>query len=105
MSVPGGDAPQPPQVVIKVPEDMEAGVYAQGVNVASSFDSFCFDFLAILPGTNPPMARVVSRVLIPPAQAAEILKALSVQMQLHEDQFGPIKSYPGHGLTGPTDAS
>lgn len=105
MTNPVGGGQQPPQLVIKVPEDVEAGVFAHAAMITSTSDSFVLDFLTLLPGTQPPVGKVVSRVFIPPAQAAEILKALSNQLSQHETQFGQIKPYPGGGLTGPSSDS
>lgn len=89
------------QLQIKVPEDLEAGVFATAAMVGNSQDAFFIDFVVMLPGVDPPTARVVSRVYFPPAQAAEILKALSQQLDNHETTYGPIRPYPGGGLAGP----
>ena len=105
MTSPQGQPTPPPQLLVKVPDEVEAGVFAHGAQVSNSVDAFVFDFITLLPNTQPQTARVVSRVFVPPAQAAEMLKALSSQLSAYEDQYGPIKPYPGGGLAGPTPDS
>jgi hypothetical protein len=76
------------------------GVYSNVVGVWHSAYEFTLDFAVMLP-PQPVMngegkqqvvipARVVARVKIPPAQMIELMRALSTNERLYEEQFGPI---------------
>ncbi|PZS25355.1 MAG: DUF3467 domain-containing protein [Pseudonocardiales bacterium] len=93
---------QPQQfVAVTVPEEQEAGVYANLLAVWHTQDEFTFDFAVKQPAQmgesedGTPVvhvpARVVTRVRVPPGQVFEILKALNENMTHYEQAFGEIR--------------
>jgi hypothetical protein len=99
--------PQPsgqPEFSLQVPDDLAAGVYSNIVAVWHTPHEFTLDFAVIQPSelvtddggrqhVRVP-ARVVARVKIPPAQAFELMQALSKNEKIYEQTFGSI-SRPG----------
>ena len=86
------------QFAIEVPDSLEAGAYADFVSIWHTRDAFVLDFASLV---RPPeqvtdegvtvlrsMAKVVSRVRVPPAQVFEIMKALEQQLSQWEAETG-----------------
>lgn len=97
----------------QLPDDLTGGVYSNVVGVWHTPYEFTLDFAVILPAqqvagsegnTQVTPCRVVSRVKIPPAVVFELMRALSVNERLYEEQIGPIPR-PGRqdGQTPPPD--
>ena len=88
-----------PELRISVPEDVAAGVYANGAMVWHSPYEFTIDFFATQPtGPEAPDSvpcLVTSRVKIPPTVIFDLLKALNENMTGYERQFGEIKRIEG----------
>jgi Protein of unknown function (DUF3467) len=96
-SAAGQPAPLPRRTQINVPDDVEAGNYADFVSVWHNRDVFVLDFGVL---TQPPVTvedengqpflavptRVVSRVRIPPSQVFEIMRALEQQLTAWEQE-------------------
>jgi hypothetical protein len=96
--------PTPPEhspVAIQVPDALEGGVYSNLVAVWHTPYEFTLDFAVILPpqvatradGGQPitvTPARVVSRVKVPPAAVFELMRALSQNERLYEQNIGAI---------------
>ncbi|MDQ4039095.1 MAG: DUF3467 domain-containing protein [Actinomycetota bacterium] len=83
----------------QLPDDLTGGVYSNVVAVWHTPYEFTLDFAVMLPaapiagpdGTKPGTpCRVVSRVKIPPAVVFQLMRALSVNEKLYEEQIGPI---------------
>ncbi|GAA2375516.1 DUF3467 domain-containing protein [Dactylosporangium salmoneum] len=95
----------PPRISFNIPPEIEAGVYANFVNLWHQPDGFILDFSVF---TAPPglgeddagnqfvhlPARVVSRVRIPPQQVFELMKALSEQLSAWELETGRQRADP-----------
>ena len=83
-----------PELRITVPEDVAAGVYANGAMVWHSPYEFTIDFFSTQPtAPDAPDAvpcLVTSRVKIPPTVIFDLLKALNENMTGYERQFGEI---------------
>ncbi len=80
-----------------MPEDLEAGVYANAVSVWHTPTEFTLDFLVHVTGPAPvqlpngsetlaPRMRAVARVKLPPAQIFELMKALERQLSMFEHE-------------------
>ncbi|MDR1442303.1 MAG: DUF3467 domain-containing protein [Bifidobacteriaceae bacterium] len=89
------------RIQIKLPTELEGGVYADFVRAWHTNDAFVLDFAGLL---EPPRreannvilnATVVSRVRIPPAQVFELMKALEQQLSSWEKQHGKRPVEPG----------
>jgi|tagenome__1003787_1003787.scaffolds.fasta_scaffold20867427_2 hypothetical protein len=96
----GGE--RPTQLEIQIPDEMEAGVYANALGVWHSAYEFTLDFVVNLPPRSPAdpedsesptvvPQRVVARVKVPPTQIFNIIRALNENMTNYEDLFGPIR--------------
>jgi hypothetical protein len=110
---PGPPPGQPTQLEIFCPDDLAAGVYANGLSSWFTRHDFTLDFLVNLPTQpgqdefgNPTVRqplRVVSRVKIPPAILFHLMQNLNQSLTQYEAQFGPIPPdgplpAPGGGL-------
>ena len=112
---PGGQPPT--QFEVRLPTDMEGGVYANFLGVWHTNHEFTLDFSATLPaeqietpdgpGFKVP-CRVTARVKVPPTLVFEIIKALNDNLTVYESQFGAIAPpagseplFPPEGDVGP----
>lgn len=82
---------------IRIPPDLEAGVYANFLSVWHTGYEFTLDFSV----TEPPQStdagmkvpcRVVSRIKVPVALIFEVLKALNANMTQYENTYGDIQA-------------
>lgn len=99
------ELPQIPQ--IRTPENLTAGVYANGIAIGFSQLDFTMDFLVGLmteEGQLPDGQRVnvlpsevVARIRINPSLAWQIARNLTEVMQAYEDQFGKIRDLTDYG--------
>ncbi|MCW2777887.1 MAG: hypothetical protein JWN17_1612 [Frankiales bacterium] len=101
MSAPSSPDALPPTLPLQVeaPSDLEVGAYANMVSTWYTETDLAIDFAAVLPSevitlddgeAVLPRARLVSRVKLPPAQARELLQALTDALARYEAQFGPL---------------
>lgn len=70
-----GPAAQP-QLQVKVPDTMQAGVYSNAVSVNVNSNEVVVDFGYLLPNTPAPVIQVVSRVNMNHKTAESFLKVL-----------------------------
>lgn len=101
--------PAPVPLAIVVPEDLEAGVYSNVVNIWHTETEFTLDFLVRVPGATPVQLpdgtevagqrlRAVARVRLPPAQIFELMKALEQQLSAFEREQSAPPSADGGSL-------
>jgi hypothetical protein len=92
--------PVEPRIQIKLPDKIQAGVYADFVRAWHTNDAFVLDFAALM---EPPRhesssvvltAIVAARVRIPPAQVFELMKALEQQLSAWEKEHGKAAPPP-----------
>lgn len=74
---------------ISLSEQVASGVYSNLQIVQHSPTEFVIDFIQIMP--NVPKAQVKSRVVLNPIHAKKLLKALSDNVKIYENNFGPIE--------------
>jgi len=81
--------PQPPrkQLNLELPANLSP-IYANAVIISQTHSEIVLDFVQIMP--NDPRARVVSRVVMTPANAKSFLKALGVNLEHFERAHGEI---------------
>ncbi len=85
---------------IRVPDDQEAGVYANILGVWHTAYEFTFDFAVTLPPENDESgnltvpARVVSRVKLPPSVVFDIIKTINENFTTYEANHGEVRA-PG----------
>jgi len=80
--------PTPPnQVRIELPANL-APTYANAALVTQSHSEIIIDFIQVMP--NDPRARIVSRVVMTPANAKLLLQALTQNLEIYENKHGEI---------------
>ena len=95
-----GATPQPMQINVEMPAELEA-VYANFALITHSPSEVVVDFARILP--NVPRAKVYARIILTPMNAKLLLNALKENLSKFEAQFGEIKTPtqgfdPEHGI-------
>jgi Protein of unknown function (DUF3467) len=92
-------APAPNQQInIELSEETAEGVYANLVMIAHSSEEFVMDFIRVMPGV--PKARVKSRIIVTPAHAKRLLRALAENLDRYERAHGDIAEagFPGPAI-------
>src|ERR1700722_16094799 len=98
------NAPVPKTVnQLRTPEELKAGVYANGLGVWSTQTEFTLDFIVNLPpeqasdSEGNPVAvvpqEVVARVKIPPPLLFQVMRSLAGAQDAYEAQWGSIPDY------------
>jgi hypothetical protein len=87
------DSPSPGarRLRLEIPASLSA-VYANGVIITQNVGEILLDFVQVLP--NDPRARVQSRVVMTPASAKAMLRALTQNLDLYEQKHGEIHLPP-----------
>ena len=83
------EKPQDPQMNVELSDQIAEGIYSNLAILNHSHSEFIVDFIQMMPGL--PKARVKARVILTPAHAKRLLKALGENIQKYEQQFGEIK--------------
>ena len=83
------------QINIELNEEIAEGVYSNLVMIAHSSEEFVMDFIRVMPGV--PKARVKSRIIVTPAHAKRLLRALASNIDRYERAHGDITEggFPG----------
>lgn len=77
------------ELQIELTPEVATGNYANLAVIAHSAGEFYLDFIAVAP--NMPKAKVVSRVIMNPENAKNLLYALKDNVDRYEKTFGPIE--------------
>ena len=77
------------QLNIELPEDVAEGIYSNLAIISHSNAEFVVDFIRMMP--NVPKAKVKTRIILTPAHAKRLLKALADNINKFETQFGVIE--------------
>jgi len=81
----------PDDVEIRIPEYLEAGVYANSIKVWHTRSEFTLDFLARpIDRGEPDVALAVSRLKVPTIFMFELIRRLSADMTDYEQEYGEI---------------
>ncbi len=83
------DQAQEQQLNIELTEEMSDGVYSNLVIITHSFAEFVLDFVNVMP--NVPKHKVKSRVVMTPAHAKRLMRAMVENVKRFEAANGPIK--------------
>ncbi|MBN2058643.1 MAG: DUF3467 domain-containing protein [Candidatus Saganbacteria bacterium] len=75
------------QIPIEIGNEMVGGVYSNVAVISHSENEFITDFIL----AHPPKGKVNARVIMSPAHAKRLLKALQNNINMFEKKFGPIK--------------
>ena len=77
------------QINIELSEEIAEGIYSNLVMIAHSAEEFVLDFIRVMPGV--PKARVRSRIIVTPAHAKRLLRALDENIERYERAHGEIE--------------
>jgi len=80
---------KPRQLKIEIGEKKSEGIYANLAMIAHSPQEIILDFARVMPGA--PKTKVLSRIIMTPAHAKMLIKALEENIKKYESQFGQIK--------------
>jgi hypothetical protein len=80
------------QVQIKADEKELVGQFCNLVMFHHNPEEFTLHFIYVFP--NVPQGKLLSSVIVSPAHAKRILKALAENISRYEAQFGPIREAP-----------
>ena len=87
-------------IKIVVSEPMSLGTYANFASIVHNFAEFIIDFGRIVPGREE--VQVVSRVVMTPVHARQLLRALGENVAIYERNFGAIPEGPPAAPGTPT---
>lgn len=80
--------PQGQQIQIKATDEKLVGHYSNMVQISHTKEEFVFDFVSLL----PPSGQLVSRIMVSPAHAKRMMKALEENIKKYESNFEKIDS-------------
>jgi hypothetical protein len=79
-------------IKIVVKDEMALGTYANFASIVHNFAEFILDFGRMVPGRDH--VEVVSRVVMTPVHAKQLLRALTENLSMYERNFGEIPEGP-----------
>lgn len=85
-----------PTFNFRVPDDLEGGAYSNVLTIWHTPYEFTLDYGVMLPSMQDDQGnvvvptRVVARVKIAPSRMADMIDAMTQNLQRYEAQFGPI---------------
>lgn len=86
------------EIKIELSPEVAAGHYSNRAFISHGAGEFFLDFIALAP--NMPHAKVLSRIIMTPENAKNLLFALRDNIQRYEQTFGEIK--PVRPMAAPT---
>lgn len=86
---------------IEANEDLKRGRYSNLALVSHTAEEFLIDFVLLGAGAAQGQGTLNARVILSPAHAKRMVKALQDNLVRHEAQFGPIPE-PPRPATPPT---
>ncbi len=81
---------QKKEIPINMPQDLQAGNYANNMFVTHNKEEFMLDFILM----DPQMGSVVSRVITSPGHMKRIVSALQDNLKKYEMSIGSIEQAP-----------
>lgn len=79
------------QLRLEIPVNLSA-IYSNAAIISQTNSEIVFDFLQIMP--NDPRARVQARIVLTPANAKSLLRALEQNIARYEERYGEIPMPP-----------
>ncbi len=90
---------EPPQFQFTMDENVANGAYVNIANIIHNPAEFVLDFGRVVPGRTD--VKVLSRVLMSPVHAKQLLAALAQNLGLYEKNFGEIRTDFGSAAGNP----
>ncbi|MFA5035223.1 MAG: DUF3467 domain-containing protein [Candidatus Margulisiibacteriota bacterium] len=78
------------EIQIAINDQIAGGTYSNIAVIAHNENEFIFDFIF----AHPPKGQVNARVIMSPAHAQRLLKALEENIKVYESKVGKIKEGP-----------
>ena len=72
---------------VKITDEELKGRYANLVRISHTREEFILDFINMV----PPQGAVTARVITSPGHLKRLIRALTTNLQLYEQNFGPIE--------------
>ena len=88
------------KIKIVISDQQALGTYANFASIVHNFAEFILDFGRVVPGREE--VQVVSRLVMTPVHARQLLRALNENVAIYERSFGPIQEGPQPVPTAPT---
>ncbi|HPS77671.1 MAG TPA: DUF3467 domain-containing protein [Thermoanaerobaculaceae bacterium] len=85
------------QLKIVLSDQQALGTYANFVSIVHNYAEFVLDFGRIVPGRED--VQVVSRLVMTPLHVKQLLRALSENVAIYEQNFGTIPDGPAPPTT------
>lgn len=86
------EQPKDTQIKIVVSDQQALGTYANFASIVHNYAEFIIDFGRMVPGRND--VQVVSRIVMTPVHAKQLLRALTENVSIYENNFGEIPQGP-----------
>lgn len=83
------DKPTQQEIKVELSPEVAAGLYSNRAFISHSGGEFFIDFISLAP--NMPHAKVLSRIVMTPENAKNLLYALRDNVARYEQTFGEIK--------------
>ena len=77
---------QKKELKVRIPEDVQAGRYANNAIIAHTKEEFVIDFMM----AAPPNGTVVSRIIVSPGHMKRLIGALQTNLQKYEQTHGSV---------------
>jgi hypothetical protein len=87
--------PQQQQLQIKAEEKELQGFYSNLVMVHHNAEEFSLNFIYVFP--NVPQGKLLASVIVSPAHAKRLMRAMAENISRYEAQFGTIPETTGGG--------
>jgi hypothetical protein len=87
------EAPKQQQVQIKADEKELLGQYSNLVMIHHNAEEFTLNFIYVFPSVS--QGKLVGSMIVSPAHAKRLMRALEENITRYEAQFGPIPEGPG----------
>jgi hypothetical protein len=88
------------KIKIVVSDQLALGTYANFASIVHNFAEFIIDYGRIVPGREE--VQVVSRIVMTPVHAKQLLRALTENVAIYERNFGEITEGPKGGSAART---
>ncbi|HVN77233.1 MAG TPA: DUF3467 domain-containing protein [Thermoanaerobaculaceae bacterium] len=88
------------KIKIVVSDQLALGTYANFASIVHNFAEFIIDYGRIVPGREE--VQVVSRIVMTPVHAKQLLRALTENVSIYERSFGEITEGPQGGAAART---
>ena len=87
--------PQQTQLQIKADEKELQGLYSNLVMIHHNAEEFSLNFIYVFP--NVPQGKLLASVIVSPAHAKRLMRAMAENISRYEAQFGNIPDTPSGG--------